>query len=68
LFSVKCNKIIQEEEKKKKKKSVTRRLEMPYLVQFGFLVGKERVAISLGVVVIHKHKSITMRNETPLLP
>jgi hypothetical protein len=41
---------------------------MPYLVQFGFLVGKERVAISLGVVVIHKHKSITFRKEIPLFP
>jgi hypothetical protein len=41
---------------------------MPYLVEFGFLVGKEREAISLGVVVIHKHKNITMRNETPRFP
>jgi hypothetical protein len=41
---------------------------MPYLVQFGFLVRKEREAISLGVVVIHKHKSTTMRKETPRLP
>ena len=41
---------------------------MPYLVQFGIFVGKNRVAVSLGVVVIHKHKSITAGNETPLLP
>jgi hypothetical protein len=41
---------------------------MPYLVQFGFLVEKEREAISLGVVVTHKHKSISNRKETPRFP
>jgi hypothetical protein len=41
---------------------------MSYLVQFGILVGKDRVAISLGVVIIHKHKSITISNEPPRLP
>jgi hypothetical protein len=45
---------------------------MPYLVEFGFFVGKDIGATStmapLVVVVIHKHKSITMRNETPRFP
>jgi hypothetical protein len=42
---------------------------MPYLVQFGLFVRKDRGAACtmapLVVVVIHKHKSVTMRNETP---
>jgi len=42
------------------------RLQIPYLVQFGIFVGKNRVVIPLGVVVIHKHESITTGNETPL--
>jgi len=42
-------------------------LQMSHLVQFGVFVGENRWAISLGVVVIHKHKSITIRNETPRL-
>jgi len=41
---------------------------MPYLVQFGIFVGKNRVALSLGVMAIHKHKSVTTGNETPRLP
>jgi hypothetical protein len=45
---------------------------MPYLVEFGFSVGKDigatHTLAPLGVVVIHKHKSITMRNETPRFP
>jgi hypothetical protein len=41
---------------------------MSYLVEFGVSVGKNNAAISLGVVVIHKNKSITTGNETPLLP
>jgi len=43
-------------------------LQKSYLVQFGVFVGKDGLAISLGVVVIHKHKCITTRNETPRLP
>jgi hypothetical protein len=43
-------------------------VQMPYLVQSGIPVGKVREAFSLGVVVIHKHKSTSMRKETPFLP
>ena len=43
-------------------------LQKSYLVQFGVFVGKDRIAISLGVVVIHKNKRITTGNETPRLP
>jgi len=47
----------------------THRLQMPYLVQFGFLVGKDigvsESMVPLGNVVINKHKSITTKNETP---
>jgi len=42
---------------------------MPYLVQFRIFVRKDGGATCtmapLVVVVIHKHKSITIRNETP---
>jgi len=50
--------------------SFTHRFQIPYLVEFGFLVGKDIGATNfpLGVVVIHKHKSITTRKETPRLP
>jgi hypothetical protein len=45
---------------------------MSYLVQFGFFVGKYNLVTHtttpLGVVLIHKHKSIAIRNEPPRLP
>jgi len=45
---------------------------MPYLVQFGIFVGKDICSTCtmapLVVVVIHKHKSITIRKETPRFP
>ena len=41
---------------------------MSYLVEFGVFVGKNRVAISLGGVAIHKHKSVTTGKETPRFP
>jgi len=49
---------------------INHRLQMRYLVRFGFFVGKNTsgVAISLGVMAIHKHNSITTGNETPRLP
>jgi hypothetical protein len=40
---------------------------MSYLVEFGIFVGKDRVAISLGVVVIDKNKSIAITKEPPWL-
>jgi hypothetical protein len=48
------------------------RLQMSYLVQFGVFVGKNilatRTVAPLVVVVIHKHKSIAIRNKSPRLP
>jgi hypothetical protein len=45
---------------------------MSYLVQFGIFVGKDILTTctmaSLVVVVIHKHKSMAIRKEPPLLP
>jgi hypothetical protein len=37
---------------------------MSYLVEFGDFVGKNSGASSLGGVVIHKHKGITIRKKT----
>ena len=49
----------------------THRLLLPYLVQFGSFVSKDIGAACtmapLVVVVIHKYKSVTIRNETPRL-
>jgi len=44
------------------------RLQLSYLVQFGFPVVKRRGVISLGGVAIHKHKSVTTGKETPRFP
>ena len=41
---------------------------MCYLVEFGDFVGKNSGATSLGGVVIHKHKGITIRKKTPRFP
>jgi hypothetical protein len=41
---------------------------MTYLVEFVLFVDKDSFAVSLDVVVIHKHISITIRNEIPLFP
>jgi hypothetical protein len=47
-------------------------LQMSYLVQSGVFVGKNILATCtmapLVVVVIHKHKGITIRNKSPRLP
>jgi len=63
FFSFKYSKIVN---------GINHRLQMSYLVQFGCFVCKNVVATCivalLVVVVIHKHKSITIRNETPRLP